>query len=109
MRYESSFCRPFGAGSSICMLPTACVVGCTLSPLRGCGILLPVAGAAAGDVTDANLPVSGRQFSDANLIFRDQVCAKRILIAETVAVHGYWVVTSWLLVAHIKDLIARTQ
>ena len=48
--------------------------------------------AATGDVTDAVLSVGGGEFAAANLVFRNQIAAERILIGETLAVddHRYF-------------------
>jgi hypothetical protein len=66
-----------------------------------------VTGAATRYIADADLAVGGSYSSDTNLVFGDQVCAERILIGESAAIHVDGVDRCGLLVAHVKDLIAR--
>ena len=68
---------------------------------------LSVTGAATRYIADADLVVGSLYSSDANLIFGDEVCAERILIGKSAAIHVDGVDRRGLLVAHVKDLIAR--
>jgi hypothetical protein len=68
-----------------------------------------VTGAATRNIADADLAVGSFYSSDANLIFLDQVYAERILIGESAAIHVDGVNRRGLLVAHVKDLIARAE
>jgi hypothetical protein len=69
---------------------------------------LSVTGAATRNIADADLAVGSFYSSNANLIFGDQVCAERILIGKSAAIHVDGVDRRRLLVAHVKDLLART-
>src|SRR5579864_1361948 len=68
---------------------------------------LSVTGAATRYIADADLAIGGFYSSNANPIFGDQVCAERILIGESAAIQVDGVDRRGLLVAHVKDLIAR--
>ena len=70
---------------------------------------LAVTRAASGNLTYAHLSVGGFYLSDANLILRDQICAKRFLISESAAVHAKRVASRRGLISHIKDLITRAK
>src|ERR1700757_767067 len=66
---------------------------------------LSVTGAATCYIADADLAVGRFYPSSANPIFGDQVCAERILIGKSAAIHVDGVDRRGLLVAHVKNLI----
>jgi hypothetical protein len=68
-----------------------------------------MARAATRYVADADLAVGCLYSSDTNLIFGDQVCAERILIGESAAIHADGVRRRGWLVAHVENLIARAE
>ncbi len=68
-----------------------------------------MAGAATGYIADANLPVGCRYPAGTNFVFRDQISAERILIAETLAVERNGIPTARRLIPHVENLVARTQ